>query len=227
MSFKIVHKPRGEEQHWQVSYIDLLTAMIAAFTLLLAMSKPDQAKLDVFAAAADVKQRNQENLQSLAQKLHESIKSDTSLTNQVSVVLTEDGIELRFLSSLLFAIGKAKLQPDGYEAILKMMPKLQAFVIARKAYLAIEGHTDDQPIIGGKEFKSNWELSVARANEVVHMLQDSGKIDVQRLSAVGFADARPANKERDPETGQYTAEARAANRRVVIRIYYYTQSQSD
>lgn len=218
------HKKRGEEQHWQVSYIDLLTAMIAAFTLLLAISKPDQAKLDVFAAAADVKKRNQENLSTLAQQLQESIKSDTSLTSTVTVVLTDDGIELRFLSSLLFPIGKAKLQPDGYEAIVTMMPKLQAFINARSAYLSIEGHTDDLPFIGGKEFKSNWELSVARANEVVHLLQDSGKIETKRLSAVGFADARPASRERDPETGQYTNDARAQNRRVVIRIYYYTES---
>lgn len=223
MAFKMSHKKRGEEEHWQVSYIDLLTAMIAAFVLLLSMSKPDQAKLDVFAAAADVKQKNQENLSTLAQQLQESIKADTSLTNQVTVVLSDNGIELRFLSSLLFPIGKARLAPDGYDAILKMMPKLQAFVIARKAYLSIEGHTDDQPIIGGKEFKSNWELSVARANEVVHLLQDSGKIEVARLSAVGFADARPANKEHDPETGAFTPEARAQNRRVVIRIYYYTE----
>lgn len=224
MGWKLIHKKRGEEEHWQVSYIDLLTAMIAAFVLLLSMSKPDQAKLDVFAAAADVRQKTQENLSTLAQQLQEAVKSDTSLTNLVTVVRTADGIELRFLSSLLFPIGKAKLSPDGYDAIIKMVPKLQAFVIARNAYLSIEGHTDDQPIIGGKEFRSNWELSVARANEVVHLLQDTGKIELKRLSAVGFADARPANNERDPETGQFTADARAQNRRVVIRIYYYTES---
>ncbi len=215
-------KKRGEEEHWQVSYIDLLTAMIAAFTLLLAISKPDQAKLDVFAAQTDTKQRQAENLSSLAQKLQESIKQDTSLTKQVTVVLTEDGIELRFLSSLLFPVGKAKLNKDGYDAILKMVPKLQAFITARQAYLSIEGHTDDVPIIGGKEFRTNWELSVARANEVVHLLEDSGNIEPKRLSAVGFADARPASKEKNPETGQFTEDARAQNRRVVIRIYYYS-----
>lgn len=220
---RIGRRERGEQEHWQVSYIDLLTAMIAAFTLLLAISKPDQAKLDVFASAVDTKKRVQENLTTVAQQLRESIKADSTLNNQVNVVLTDDGVEVRFLTSLLFPIGKAKLQTEGYDAILKLSPNLKRFTESRNAYLSIEGHTDDQPIINGKEFKTNWELSSARAIEVLRFLEDSAHFQSHRLSSVGYADARPQNTEKDNTTLAYTETARAQNRRVVIRIYYWDE----
>jgi chemotaxis protein MotB len=217
-------RERGEHAHWQVSYIDLLTAMIAAFTLLLAISKPDQAKLDVFASAVDTKNKHtQENLTTIAQQLRESIKADSSLKNQVNVVLTNDGVEVRFLTSLLFPIGRAKLQTEGYDAIFKLAPNLKRFTEARNAYLSIEGHTDDQPIINGKEFKTNWELSSARAIEVLRFLEDSTHFQSHRLSSVGYADARPQNSEKDNTTGTFTEIARAQNRRVVIKIYYWDE----
>jgi chemotaxis protein MotB len=211
---------RGEEGHWQVSYIDLLTAMLAAFTLLLAMSKPDQAKFDSFASASSAK-NIQQNLSTVAKELIETINKDSTLRNQVKVVLTDDGVEVRFATGLLFALGKAKMQPDGYEAVKRLAPVLLKFVEARKAYISVEGHTDDQPINGGKEFRSNWELSSSRALDVVHYLQDSIGFVPHRLSGIGYADSRPQDTDRDSLTGKFTDFARAQNRRVVLRIYYF------
>ncbi len=216
------HK-RGEEEHWQVSYIDLLTAMLAAFTLLLAMSKPDQAKFDSFASASSAKSV-QQNLSTVAKELMETISKDSTLKNQVKVVLTDDGVEVRFASALLFALGKAKMQPDGYDAVKHLSPVLLKFVEARKAYISVEGHTDDQPIIGGKEFRSNWELSSSRALDVVHFLQDSMGFVPHRLSGIGYADSRPQDTGRDTLTGKFTDYARTQNRRVVLRIYYFNGS---
>ncbi len=220
------HSKKDGHGHWQVSYIDLLTAMIAAFTLLLAISKPDQAKFDVFADDAGTGKKKQENLATIAQQLKESIKADSMLNKQVSVVITSDGVEIRFLTNLLFPLGKAVLRRDGYIAIKKLSPNLRKFVESRNAFLSIEGHTDDQPIVNGKEFKNNWELSVARSVEILRFLQDSAMFGSHRLSAVGFADTRPDHTEMDSLTHTYTEHARLFNRRAVIRIYYFSGKSS-
>ncbi|HEU4616199.1 MAG TPA: OmpA family protein, partial [Kofleriaceae bacterium] len=92
----------------------------------------------------------------------------------------------------------------------------------------VQGHTDDTPIVApqkkkvvkkkgkGKEepeqpevrFASNWELSAARALQVVHYLQDHGKIDPTKLAALAFGEYRPVSK--------YN---KAANRRIEIVLY--------
>jgi chemotaxis protein MotB len=217
-----------EEKVWQVSYIDLLTAMLAAFTMLLSISTPDQTKLDSLTASmvTDAKTITQ-NLVTLAQQLKETIESDPALRDQVRIVITDQGNEMRFRDKLLFPVGKAKLQKEGYSALQSISTMIRPFVEARDAYLAVEGHTDDQQMGTRGDFKSNWELATARALEVVHFLQDSCGFDTRRMSGTGFADVRPANKERDPETGKYTDLARSDNRRVVIRIYYYREPKEE
>ncbi len=218
-----VQAKKSSERHWQVSYIDLLTAMLAAFTLLLALSVPDQAKLDNFASSVQSEKKAQQNLSTLAKALKENIDSNPSLRNDVKVVKTDQGVELRFGTKLLFPVGKAKMQATAYQSIDTIGQILKSFVEARSAYIAVEGHTDNTPFRSNKEFLSNWELSTARAGEVVHFLQDTVGIAGKRLSATGYADARPVNKALDPETKDFTEEAKAENRRVVIRIYYYRE----
>jgi chemotaxis protein MotB len=221
MSMRRLGVTKIQEQHWQVSYIDLLTAMLASFTLLLALSVPDQSKLDSLASSVSEAARQQQNLGTLSRDLASTIEKNPSLKGLVNVVMTDAGIELRFGSNLLFPPGSATLRPEGYEAIFSIGKILGYFVKARNAYIAVEGHTDDTPLRSVIEFKSNWELSSARATEVVHYLQDTVQIEGKRLSSTGFADARPQNKERDAATGQFTDKARNDNRRVVIRIYYH------
>ena len=215
---------KQEEQHWQVSYIDLLTAMLASFTLLLSLSVPDQSKLESLASSVSEAARQQANLGSLSRDLISTIEKNASLKGQVNVVMTDAGIELRFGSSLLFPAGSATLRSEGYEAIFGIGKILGYFVKARNAYIAVEGHTDDTPLRTTAEFRSNWELSSTRATEVVHYLQDTVGVEGKRLSSTGFGDARPQNKERDAVTGQFTDRARNDNRRVVIRIYYHHEA---
>ena len=71
----------------------------------------------------------------------------------------------------------------------------------------IEGHTDDLPI-RNMIYPSNWELSAARAANVVRALIKSG-VTESRLAAVGYADTHPLAPNRD-------VESRSANRRVEI-----------
>jgi len=212
---------KQEEQHWQVSYIDLLTALLATFTLLLSLSVPDQSKLDSLASSVSEAAKQQANLGTLSKELMATIEKNASLKGQINVVMTDAGIELRFGSNLLFPPGKAALRAEGYDAIYSIGKILGYFVKARNALIAVEGHTDDTPLRTTTEFRSNWELSSTRATEVVHYLQDTVMIEGKRLSSTGFSDARPQNREKDQATGQFTDRARNDNRRVVIRIYYH------
>ena len=81
----------------------------------------------------------------------------------------------------------------------------------------VEGHTDNVPINTAR-FPSNWELSVARASEVVKFFIREG-INGDRLKASGYADTKPVLPHVD-EFGRDIVENRAANRRILIRIYY-------
>jgi chemotaxis protein MotB len=73
----------------------------------------------------------------------------------------------------------------------------------------VEGFTDNVPI-NNFEFRSNWELSAARAASVVHLFTGLG-IDPQRMAAIGYGEFRPVDSNDAPE-------GRAKNRRVVLVI---------
>jgi chemotaxis protein MotB len=75
----------------------------------------------------------------------------------------------------------------------------------------VQGHTDNVPITGAlaKRFPTNWELSAARATNVVRFLQEQAKLDPTRLSASGYAEFRP----KGPND---TAAGRRQNRRIEI-----------
>jgi chemotaxis protein MotB len=78
----------------------------------------------------------------------------------------------------------------------------------------VEGHTDDD-LISTAQFHSNWELSAARATNVVKFLISRG-VDRVRLRAIGYADTQPKVLNRDEE-GNPIKENQIENRRVVIR----------
>jgi chemotaxis protein MotB len=76
--------------------------------------------------------------------------------------------------------------------------------------IRVDGHTDARPIPPGAAFRSNWELSAARAISVVRYLIDKG-IDPQHLVAAGFGEFQPL------DTGE-TEEAYARNRRIELKL---------
>lgn len=147
--------------------------------------------------------------------------------SQGSVDTEGDEIHLRLVDKVLFAVGddqltdKGKTVLDKVAVALKDLPDKQVWV---------QGHTDDQPIYiappkkekidpkpkpvkGVKppvpvKFITNWELSAARALQVVHYLQDTAKIDPTRLAALAFGQYRPVSRSN-----------KAANRRIEIVLY--------
>jgi chemotaxis protein MotB len=105
-----------------------------------------------------------------------------------------------------FDSGSATIKPESLAALDRI-----ASILAIRTYnLRIEGHTDNIPIHTAR-IVSNWELSTARATELVRLLIIRHRIAPERLSAAGYAQYHPV-------ASNLTAQGRAQNRRVDIVI---------
>jgi chemotaxis protein MotB len=113
---------------------------------------------------------------------------------------------VKLADNILFDPGKTALKPEGKDAI-KEVSGILAGIQGRKFQVA--GHTDNQPLGKTSKYKTNGELSTARAVEVVHFMIEQGGMPQERLSAAGFADQLPVGPN-DTEDG------RKANRRIEI-----------
>jgi len=127
---------------------------------------------------------------------------------QVSLQMMEKGLVVTVVGDVLFDSGKAKIRTEAESILGKVARVLQENVPDLE--VGIEGHTDNEPI-KRSGWKSNWELSTARALGVLHYLTDSKAIPASRLSAVGYGEYRPV-------ATNDTREGRQLNRRVEIVI---------
>jgi chemotaxis protein MotB len=125
--------------------------------------------------------------------------------NLVVVRRHEDFIEVEFKTDILFPSGVATVSRSAESVLAQLATTLKPF----SNQIRVEGYTDDRPIRAGA-FRSNWELSAARAASVVHRLTDGG-LDPRRLAVVAYGEYRPVGP-------NDSAEARNANRRVVLVI---------
>ena len=120
-----------------------------------------------------------------------------------------------FSSEVLFASGRADLTPEGQREIAKITEVLKGITSEMPDdidwILQVDGHTDDLAITGGIEFRNNWELSQARALSVVLFMVNAKGMDPRRLSANGFGEFQPLNKDN-------TSVARAQNRRIELKL---------
>ena len=114
------------------------------------------------------------------------------------------GIKLTLNDELLFRSGSARITPQGEDLLRRIGEILQPM----KRSIRVEGHTDDRPI-ATRRYPSNWDLSAARAIEVVKFFNQNIGIAPRLLSAAGYGSLKP-KKANDSEAN------RAANRRVEI-----------
>jgi len=112
-----------------------------------------------------------------------------------------------------FDSGSAGIQAHSQAAFSRMA----ALLVQRSYRIRIEGHTDNVPI-HNSQYSSNWELSTARATEMVRLLVTRYEMSPQQLSAAGYAEFHPAARN-DTENG------RAQNRRVDV-VILGTQSRA-
>ena len=173
---------------------------------------------DMTAKAGEMEKKAEAANEAAQKKLKNAIGDEEG-----SVSTEGEEIHLKLVDKVLFAVGDDQLTDKG-KTVLDKVAKALKDIPDKQIW--VQGHTDDSPIIvppapkkdpkkKGKEpevpqirFASNWELSAARALQVVHYLQDHAKVDPTKLAALAFGEYRPVSKSN-----------KALNRRIEIVLY--------
>lgn len=225
---------------WMMTYGDMVTQILAFFVLLFSFSSINEQKFretlislqgafgvlpgsqrgtagalmsDVTSAESkspqirdpQKKSVKDNQLQAVAERAEKVLQSE-GLQKDITVRYGEKDITLEFNAQALFDSGRADIKPEAERAL----DVLAAFLNGIPNEVRIEGHTDSDPI-STLQFPSNWELSGARAANVLRFLADFGQIPAKRLSFAGYADWRPVAPNDTPAN-------KAKNRRVDIVI---------
>ncbi|BBL73774.1 OmpA/MotB family protein [Methylomagnum ishizawai] len=132
--------------------------------------------------------------------------ADALLGGDIEVSATPGQVRLEIGDSILFDPASADLKAEGGA----VLDRLAHWLRDHPGTIAVEGHTDNQPIAGGR-YRSNWELSSARASTVARALIERG-VPAERLRAVGLADTQP-------KADNLTPQGRAGNRRVALVVF--------
>ncbi len=129
---------------------------------------------------------------------------------QVTITKLADRLSVSMVDRILFPSGEAEITPAGLKVLQRVGNVLKN---AEKKIIRVEGHTDNVQISDrlADRFPTNWELSTARASNVVRFLQEKVAIDPARLEAVGLSQFHPV-------AGNATAQGRSRNRRIEIAL---------
>ena len=150
--------------------------------------------------------KEQREFSKVKKELESKLKKQIS-DKQVSVRMQEGGVAIILSDNILFDSGKAEIKRQAYPVLDKVIRIIKTKVSDKN--VGIGGHTDNVPITYSK-WDSNWELSTARATNVLHYMMKKG-VSPDRLSATGYG-------EHHPVASNTTDAGRARNRRVEIVI---------
>ena len=125
---------------------------------------------------------------------------------KLQVEIRENRMIVRLGDKILFDPGKTDLKPEGKDALTQVTAVLKSLP---NRNFQVAGHTDNVPI-KSKRFRSNWDLSTARAVEVTNFMIGAG-MEPKRLSAAGYADQSPVVPNDSPDN-------MAKNRRIEITL---------
>jgi chemotaxis protein MotB len=126
--------------------------------------------------------------------------------HEVHLRMTRDGLVVSLQEIGFFDSGSAVMKPDA----IPVLSKIAGVLAPAHQNVRVEGHTDNVPI-HNSQYASNWQLSTARATEVLDLLITRFDISPERLSAAGYAEYHPI-------ASNATPQGRALNRRVDIVV---------
>ena len=214
------HEDEDKGGKWLTTFNDMVTLLLTFLVLVLSLSASDQSKLEQAAYAMkavfdmpklkkeDVKvftpfvipMRNKSMIfvdkkRELAERIKEAAGMTAGATGDgasagpegiMNVKVIKEGVSVTFGEKLLFETGMAEIEEKNRPALKSLCSVFQK----TNSWIRVEGHTDDVPI-NTPEFPSNWELSTARAVNVIKYFISEGGILPERLSAAGYADSKP------------------------------------
>ncbi len=233
---KKTHQEEENLDRWLVSYADFITLLFAFFVVMYAASSINEGKyqqvssslnavfntepksLDPIQVGEVSRSKNKsvidtpldtansvtENLKELSDKIEQEMLSEIQ-ADDITLRRSEDWLEVEMNSNILFDSGEVQLVNSAKPILQKIAEILSSYPNP----INVEGFTDDIPI-HTNVFRSNWELSAARAASVVHLFSKTG-IEPGRMSAIGYGEFRPIVENNSNAN-------REKNRRVVIAI---------
>ncbi|MCG8567330.1 MAG: OmpA family protein [Desulfobacterales bacterium] len=217
--------PEEDDRPWLVTYADLVTLLLVFFVLLYSLAHFETENyrqgLEKLSAQVEDEKMMQTHLRQwktqpmrideftgIRSREQSLVKSVNRFARQIEspqdvhTDISGGKITIRLSGETLFASGKARLNPESFPLIDRLIGIFNDFP---EYTINIKGHTDNQPI-ATRQFPSNWELSAIRATTVLKYMIQQG-ISPQRLTATGYGDSLP----RVPNSSDAN---RATNRRV-------------
>jgi chemotaxis protein MotB len=162
-----------------------------------------QQEIDRQAAMEAAEQQLQDELAQQMDELQDALNQEID-QGLVTLERKESSIIVRIQEKGSFGSGSARLDPEFHE----VMARISKVLAAKPGKITVAGHSDNIPISTGR-FRSNWELSSARAVTVLHSMLRNQDIAEDRVVVEGFADTRPLVENDSPQN-------RARNRRVEL-----------
>jgi chemotaxis protein MotB len=234
MGKKKKHHEEHFDESWLLPYSDMLVLLLALFIVMFAMGQTDKEKFKqlsqqlnvVFAGGSGMLQESgnnisiidassaaekeggaleQDKMTEIKQKLEQEI-NDKGYQDKVNVQLNGDGLEISIQDTVLFNSGGAEVL-QGFSPILV---NVSYMLHGLDNDIRIAGHTDNVPI-SNQKFKSNWDLSYARAANVMNFMVGVGGLANERFSIQAYGEYKP-------KFDNSTEEGRAKNRTVQILI---------
>lgn len=220
---------------WLLTYADMITLMLALFIILFAMSTISRVKFQQFAKDVSGGFDNQwsanqppqggldaqrpfdsvSKIPAIEKQLQQYVERNR-LQNQVQIRMDHRGLVITLLSDRsYYDSGSADLRP-GTKVILD---NVDVFLRKNDNLIRVEGNTDDVPI-ATERYPTNWELSTARAVNVVRYLIEHDRLDPLRISAAGYGQYHPRTDNGTPQTRQ-------ENRRVDIVLLNANLSRAE
>lgn len=232
------HEEHENHERWLVSYADFITLLFAFFVVLYATSSQNEEKEksfeesiraqfkmvgviggkeshlgnpfgQVFDPLEMIPRRDVGNAE-LEDYIHRILEKNMTEEERKATISgirhDQTGVRISLSASTFFPSGSAKLRLPA----LKSLDKVAQILKVANRNVVIEGHTDDQPVVGGN-VDTNWELGSLRATSVVRYLIKIHQMDAKKLAAASYADQQPLVPN-DSEAN------RAKNRRIEILI---------
>jgi chemotaxis protein MotB len=225
MSENLTDSTKTSGNIWLIIFSDITTNLMLFFLMLFAMTRMTASDRQMVVAGMESTVVNQSareqaelERQAKIQREEQAITllkqavADGKLAGKATIEVTDKTVKVALNPESFFSIGSARLNPSTMTVLESLVGYMQPF----PNDIIIDGHTDPTPVRGGA-YRSNWELSVARAVGVVNFFSAAG-IDPKQLVAAGYGEFHPAY----PNDSE---QNKARNRRIEITVVRQPRSK--
>ena len=192
-----VEEARAKNSSWAITYADLVTLLLTFFVLLLVILNEEEKQIDRI-------------INMLLNETYSELKKVES--QYLKVTRETKGVKLTMSSGRLFKSMEAEVQAsalpllDQIGAIIRVSKllrldedqkynnfreRIKSFGKDLNVEIRCEGHTDGEQVPPNSKYDSNWDLSTARALNIVKYISDKSQIPEKEFSAMGYGEFRP------------------------------------